>query len=203
MTELTFLNAVAGYSYESYKVLVLKMAEEGLTSGEQTEEHIAATQINAQRMKRIDKQCVVQPELEALLKTVSKKMKWIVITEAWCGDSAQCIPVLAKIADASSYIELNLIFRDENPECMDAFLTNGSRSIPKLICLNETGEEIVGTWGPRPEAIRLQIEEYKKNNPQVTHDEFVKNLHLWYARDKTNAIQMDFVRLLGEWLSAK
>lgn len=73
MTELTFLNTVAGYSYESYKVLVLKMAEEGLTSGKQTEEHIAATQINAQRMKRIDKQCVVQPELEALLKTVSKK----------------------------------------------------------------------------------------------------------------------------------
>lgn len=203
MTELTQLNTVAGYSYGSYKILVLKMAEEGRTSGEQTKEHISATQINAQRMKRIDKQCIVQSDLLDLLKASTKKMKWIVISEAWCGDSAQCIPVLAKIADASLYIELNLIFRDENPECMDAFLTNGSRSIPKLICLNETGEEIIGTWGPRPEEIRLMVENYKKNNPDVSHDEFVKNLHLWYARDKTNAIQRDFMRLLREWNSAK
>lgn len=203
MTELTQLNTVAGYSYESYKVLVLKMAEEGLTSGEQTEEHITATQINAQRMKRIDKQCVLQPELEELLKEGTKRMKWIVITESWCGDSAQCIPVLSKIADSSPFIELNLIFRDENPECMDAFLTNGSRSIPKLICLNETGEEIMSTWGPRPEEIRLMVQDYKKNNPDVSHDEFVKNLHLWYARDKTHAIQKDFMHLLREWSKAK
>lgn len=203
MTELITTKIGTTYNYDTYKALVLKQAEESATSGEQTKEHIEATAINAQRIKRIDKQCELIPALLEELKKITQKMQWVLITESWCGDGAQCIPVIAKIAQASPYITLKLIFRDENPEFMDGFLTNGSRSIPKLVCMNGEENEIIGTWGPRPSAIQAMVVEYKKNNPGVTHEEFVKNLHLWYARDKTKALQDDFVSLLKEWKIAK
>jgi hypothetical protein len=51
-------------------------------------------------------------------------------------------------------------------------------------------------WGPRPKAIQEMVSAYKQEFPNATHDEFVQQLHLWYARDKTNAIQNEFKELL-------
>ena len=52
-------NITQSYSYEEYKKMVIKYADEYTTSGEHLEERSAATLINAQRMKRIDKQCII------------------------------------------------------------------------------------------------------------------------------------------------
>lgn len=186
-------------SYPEYRDLVIQLAAEGKTSGEQNDEHIKATVINAQRMKRIDKQCELKPQLTELAAMVTDQYTWFVITEAWCGDSAQNTPVIAKIAEASPNINLRLLFRDQHPEIIDRFLTNGSRSIPKLICVNEITQALVGTWGPRPALIQDHVTEYKLLNPDSTKDEFNKNLHLWYARDKTIALQDEFLSLFSEW----
>lgn len=184
------------FSYTNYKELVLSYADNKACSGEHTQEHIDATTINAQRMKRIDKQCVISNELTTIINSISKPYTWLLITESWCGDGAQCIPVVAKMAELSSNIKLDIIFRDENLEIMDSFLTNGSRAIPKLIFIQN--EQVVRSWGPRPKAIQAMVTEYKKQNPDATHDEFVNNLHLWYARDKTTAIQNEFSEILTQ-----
>ncbi len=191
------------YNYQSYKTLMLEMAHSCETTGIRTDEHIAATLINAQRIKRIDKQCVLTEELKAVLNNVSNKMVWTVIVESWCGDGAQCIPVIGKMAEYCSNIELRFVFRDENLELMDSFLTNGSRSIPILICNDASTNNFIGKWGPRPQKIQLMVMEYKKENPQVSHNEFVEQLHLWYARDRTNSIQSDFLSLIPLWTKAK
>lgn len=185
------------YSYNEYRDLVLSFAEHRITSGEQTPEHIDATVINAQRMKRIDKQCVINDELKRVIQSLTKRYTWLLLTEAWCGDSAQNIPVMAKMAEINSNIHLKVIFRDENPQIMDAFLTNGSRAIPKLIFIGN--EQVIGSWGPRPRAIQEMVLNFKQAFPEATHDEFVTNLHLWYARDKTQAIQQEFTELLKHY----
>lgn len=187
------------YNYSAYKDLLLNWAENKETSGEQTAEHIEATHMNAHRMKRIDKQVELCEDLKIVLSGMNKKLNWLLITEAWCGDSAQSTSVLAKMATYKNHIDLKLIFRDENPDFMNAFLTNGNKAIPKLICFDEENKKLIGTWGPRPAAIQKMAIEYKKNNPGVSHEEFVTNLHLWYARDKTNALQQEFILLLREW----
>ena len=189
-------------SYSAFKDLLVNWAKNKETSGEQTADHIEATHINAQRLKRIDKQVELCDDLKIVLSGMNKKLNWVLITESWCGDSAQCTPVLAKIAEYHNNINLKLIFRDENPDYMDAFLTNGNRAIPKLICLTADNDQVIGLWGPRPEAIQRMAIEYKKNNPDVSHEEFVTNLHLWYARDKTNAVQQEFILLLRKWNAA-
>ena len=191
-------NITQSYNYEEYKKMVIKYAEEFKTSGDQSEERIAATFINAQRIKRIDKQCIINSELHPLVAEIKKKQRWVVITESWCGDSAQCIPVIAKIAELNKNVKLEIIFRDDHLDVIDSFLTNGSRSIPKLICIDEQTESINFIWGPRPKAIQDRVSELKKNSPEITHDELVKNIHLWYAQDKTKSIQSEFIELLNK-----
>ena len=184
------------YKYETYKEIVFRLADEGKNSGTIDEERIAATLINKQRIKRIDKQCVLQDELAQLIAAIKTKLTWFVLTESWCGDGAQCIPVLAKMAAVNPNIEMHLLFRDEHPAIMDAYLTNGSRSIPKLIIVDQASGKELQQWGPRPKAIQEMVSAYKQEFPNATHDEFVQQLHLWYARDKTNAIQNEFKELL-------
>ena len=60
-------------------------------------------------------------------------MIWLIITEGWCGDAAQCIPTIEKIAAESKNIETHYVLRDENLDLIDEYLTNNARSIPKLI----------------------------------------------------------------------
>lgn len=188
------------YSYTEYKELVISYAENGKTSGlEQLPERIEATKINAQRMKRIGKQIELSDKLKEVVGNLNEKWTWIILAESWCGDGAQNIPVIAKIAECSSNIELKILLRDENPEVMDAYLTNGSRSIPKLIFINSETKEEIGVWGPRPTAIQEMVKEYKIQFPQNSHDEFVKSLHLWYAKDKGESLQDELEKLISEW----
>jgi len=191
-------NITRSYNYADYKNLIIKFAEEQTTSGEQLPERIAATLMNAQRIKRIDKQCIINYNLHTIISQINKKLKWIVITESWCGDGAQCIPVIAKMAELNENIKLEFVFRDEYPDLIDCFLTNGSRSIPKLICIDEQIDAINFIWGPRPKAIQDKVSELKASNQEITHDELVKNIHLWYAQDKTKSIQSEFIELLNK-----
>jgi hypothetical protein len=96
-------------------------------------------------------------------------------------------------------ISLEIILRDENPEIMNQFLTNGNRSIPILICYSESQNRILGHWGPRPTLIHKWNTDYKKNHPSYNPDDFNKELHLKYSKDKGEAINQDMVKCIQEW----
>lgn len=188
------------YNYNEYKHLVEDCVEKNKTTGsEQLPERIDATKLNATRIKRIDKQITLLPALIEILNKLHKKLTWVVLTEAWCGDGAQNIPVISKIAEYTPNIELKILLRDDNLSLMDKYLTNGSRSVPKLICFDAATEKELGTWGARPTKIQNMVKDYKAANPDVSHDEFVKNLHLWYAKDKGESLQDDFIQLIKSW----
>lgn len=182
------------FDYSEFKALVEECARLNMTTGESTPERIEATRLNAHRMARVEKTLVIRPELSDLIRQIHRRTKWIVLAEAWCGDGAQTIPVIAKLAELNPLIELNIVLRDENPELMNEHMTNGTRSVPKLISIDcQTGKE-TGTWGPRPERIAQMGVQLKQQQPGISHDEFVKNLHLWYGRDRNAAIQEDFIK---------
>ncbi len=187
------------YSYDEYKELIFLLAENQSCTGMETEERINATLINSQRIKRIDKQCILKDELQSEILKIKKRWKWLVIIESWCGDGAQNIGVIAKMAALTPNIELKLILRDENLHIMNLYLTNGSMSVPKLICFNKDKKEEIGYWGPRPKEIQKKVSGYKIEHPYATHEDFVSNLHLWYARDKTEAMQTEFINIIKHW----
>ena len=188
------------FDYETFKALVNANASIGETSGgEKTSERVEATKINAVRMNRIDKQITLQENTVKTLSKIRAQWTWTIIAETWCGDGAQTIPIIAQMAAQNPNITLQIILRDENPEVMNAYLTNGSRSIPKLICTDTKTKQELGTWGPRPTQIQEQARLFKEENPMAPHEEFVKNLHLVYARDKGESVQLEFTQLIEKW----
>src|SRR6185436_12705370 len=53
----------------------------------------------------------------------------LVLTEDWCGDAVNTLPVLAAISNRARNLDLRILSRDANLELMDAHLTGRSRSI--------------------------------------------------------------------------
>ncbi|MEY3592339.1 MAG: hypothetical protein RLZZ38_1315 [Bacteroidota bacterium] len=154
MTAINSSVLAQAMSYGSYMTLTEQLVEEGRTSGpNQSEPYVYYTKLNFQRMKRLNKTIEVPARIIELLKEKAANWTWVIITEPWCGDAAQCVPVLEKIAQTNSFVKTAYLLRDEHPEVMDAYLTNGGRAIPKLICLDQDGKEVF-TWGPRPAVIQ-------------------------------------------------
>jgi Thioredoxin len=185
-------------SYAEYRhMLDSLMAERKTTGSNQSEEMVHYAEVNLQRMRRLDKTTVLQPELADLLAGLKRRYIWLVITEGWCGDAAQNIPLLHLMAEASGgHIQLRLVLRDEHPDLMDRYLTGTSRSIPKLICLDADTLEEAGVWGPRPATAHAMVVEAMAAG--VDHHIFAEDVHRWYAQDKTRSAQEEFITLIRQ-----
>lgn len=171
------------------------VAENRTTGPDQSETMLKYTVLNWTRMQRLNKTLELQDDVVEAVSKVSERFVILAITEAWCGDAAQNLPAIAKIAELNPNIEFKLILRDEHPEIMDAYLTNGNRSIPKVIILKGDALNEVGVWGPKPaEAMKLLAE--FKANPSMPRDEFYKQLHTWYAKNKSVDVQYEILNLL-------
>ena len=183
------------YTFESYKELVNNLVSEGKTSGvDQRADLIHYTELNAKRMKRIEKTTILQTDLKAAISRVHAPITWVLLSEAWCGDAAQIVPVLGLIAAESTHIDLKIILRDEHLDIMDQFLTNGGRSIPKLICLDQQ-EQVQFVWGPRPATIQQVVNDTKAEGI-TDHAILVERLQQAYNQDRTQSIQSELQRIL-------
>ncbi|MFM7586215.1 MAG: thioredoxin family protein [Bacteroidota bacterium] len=153
---------------------------------------LAYYDINKQRVKRLRK--TIQPvDMSAF--DFKNTRYWLVISEFWCGDAAQITPVIESITNASEgALETRVVFRDEHPELIDAFLTNGSRSVPKIIQLNDQFE-VLGSWGPRPKAAQDLVVQLK-SNPE-TAGNYSEWLHKWYADDHQKSTQKELLAFLA------
>lgn len=184
-------------SFDAYFELSQNHATEGKTSGEtQSDSLIEYTRLNAHRMKRISKTTKISEELAAQMSGLTSTQTWLVFSETWCGDAAQNLPVISKIAELSDLVELKVIFRDEHPALMDRFLTNGGRSIPKLVAVSEH-DEVLFTWGPRPSTAQEMVMDWKSSpEPRKPYAEFVVELQKWYTQDKSASLQKEFFELV-------
>lgn len=184
-------------NYSEYMQWTKELVDEKKTSGhKQTEELVDFTALNLKRMERLDKTIELNKELKEKLAELPEKQTWYVLGEVWCGDSAQNVPLLGKMAEASNgKVDLYFIGRDDNPEWMDSHSTMGTRSIPKLIAFNEKGEELFN-WGPRPAPAQEILYKWKAEPRGRSKDDFETELHTWYAKDRTQTLQKEFVELL-------
>lgn len=189
-----------GISYTAYVELINRLvAEENTTGVEQIKQRIDFTKLNASRMRRLDKTLVIPEQAKQVFRDMKEKQTWLVLIESWCADGAQTIPVLNKIAKEVPAIDLKVLLRDDNPEFMDLFLTNETRSIPKLIIADNDGN-VLNTWGPRSKAATNMVMAYKKENKKID-DSFKKNLQVWYNKNKGEAIVEDLVNIIEDSLT--
>ncbi|ALM09318.1 thioredoxin [Sediminicola sp. YIK13] len=184
-------------SYSEYRLLMDQLVlRSGTTGLEQTQMYIDYTKLNQQRMKRLDKMLKLPEEIKVKIGKSSLKMTWLVLSESWCGDAAQTIPVINKLAVSNPNISLKIIQRDEHMELMQHFLTQGSRSIPKLLAIDSISNDILWTWGPRPSKAAQLAHEYKKEHGELT-PQFKEELQVWYNKDKGKNTMSDLLHLLS------
>lgn len=185
-------------SYSEYREMVSDLVEnESTTGAELTEAMVNYTLLNDRRMRRWDKTIKVSEEVISKVKNRRKKVTWLVLTESWCGDAAHVMPVMNKIAELNDNIDLKVVLRDENEELMNEFLTNGGKSIPKLIAIdNETGN-VIHAYGPRPSAATDLVNAYKAKHGALT-PEFKEDLQRWYNKDKGQTAIQDLLELLDK-----
>ena len=182
--------------YVDYRLMVSNLALEGKSTGSiESQELSDYTRLNDQRMKRLDKTIKIDADSEAKIKGVDKKTTWLVLTESWCGDAAQTLPVMNKIADLNENFSLRLVLRDENLELMEQFLSNGAMAIPKLISIDDTTGKVIGEWGSRPSIAAKMVQDYKSKYGKLT-PEFKQDLQLWYNKDKGQNTVADLLSLL-------
>ena len=184
-----------GFTYEGYR----KSIEDALAAPP-TDEHAQKMHPyiakNARLMNGYDQTSVVSENVKIALKA-APATTWLVITEGWCGDAAFNIPTMAAIEKQfPEKIKLRFFLRDSNLELIDANLTDGGRSIPKLVVLNDEWAD-VGNWGPRPEGLQILMKEWKSAGLELK--ELIPKVHAWYDTDATLSLQQELVAMIKSY----
>jgi hypothetical protein len=184
------------YTYQAYRQLVDELLAQGKTTGpEQSEELTAYTDLNVKRMERLDKTVQVQPALAAAAASLQGHYLWLIITEGWCGDAAQLVPIMEAVAQASAgHLTTRYVLRDEHPELMQNYLTGGGKAIPKLLVVNPDTLVEITHWGPRPAPAQTLLHKLKAEG--ATHEEYAREIHTWYAHDRTQTTQTELLALV-------
>ncbi|MEO6589423.1 MAG: thioredoxin family protein [Pyrinomonadaceae bacterium] len=186
-------------TFAEYIKLVDDLLLDGKTTGTvQSDAMFYYGKLNRQRMHRLEKTVNLDESLKEKAHALDVKWIWLIITEGWCGDAAQNIPIIEKIAAENEQIETRYVLRDENLELMDRYLTNNARSIPKLICLDAETLEEIGSWGPRPQIAMKYFLEMRASG-ELEKPQMMENMQRWYLQDKEKSIQTEFSVLLDEW----
>jgi hypothetical protein len=187
----------ASISFDAYMQQMVNLVAEQKTSGPlQTESLVHYTKLNLKRMQRLNRTVKISDETLETVNAIPFKTRWVIISEAWCGDAAQNLPFIAALAAKAQNATLEIVFRDEHPEFMDLYLTNGSRSIPKLVIYNAKNLKELAVWGPRPASVQVLVDEYKNTvGEKLPFDQFATTIHAWYTANKNAALESEILNI--------
>lgn len=150
--------------------------------------------LNRSRQKRWLKTAKINEELTNTIKNIDEKQTWYLITEPWCGDAAHNAPFIYMMSELNPKITLKVVWRDTEPFMIDDYLTNGGKSIPKLVIRDEN-EKDLHVWGPRPEECQTLFQKLKEENADFEQQKI--ELQNWYNNDKGVSIQKEFLDILS------
>lgn len=157
------------------------------------EDYFNYTKLNWSRMNRWLKKGQILPQVKEKIQSITEKQEWIVITEPWCGDASHVVPFIHMLAELNPLIHLDYELRDSEPHRIQNYLTNGGKSIPKLVIKNAAGEDLA-TWGPRPADCQELYKELHENN--APFEEVKIKLQNWYNEHQGVEIQEEIAALL-------
>ena len=184
------------YTYPEFRALLGRLAAEHRTTGpDQTPGLVRYTDQNQAHLDR-GAALPLLPALVARLRGLPRPEHWLLLGEAWCGDTAHTLPVLAHLADQSQgRVHLHVVLRSEHPGLMADYQTNGKNSIPKLIRRDAGTGADLGTWGPRPAAAQV-LSQLLHGDASLPTSQIVKGMNEWYAADAGLGVQQELLAAL-------
>lgn len=189
----------SGLTYSEYKKLIQDLFEQNKSTGENhSDGYLEYTRLNLRRMNRLEKGPELLSSVKEAMRNIEQPMYWLTLTEGWCGDAAQIIPVQERMTQISGLVTTRYVLRDQHPDLMDLFLTDGGRAIPVIIGIAPRSGEILGSWGPRPKAAQEILYAWKELGDQP-YSVFSEQVHSWYAKNKTVDTQLEFAEAVLGW----
>jgi thiol-disulfide isomerase/thioredoxin len=187
------------HPYIEYRKLVADLLRgEKSTGNEQSPELTLYSGLNETRMNLLEKTMKISDDISQKLKSLKNQYIWLVISEGWCGDSAQLLPIFDAMAkESDGKVDLKIVLRDENQELMNLFLTNKTKAIPKLIVINRETGGAIAHWGPRPQGASDLIDTYKKEHGAIDQTAETE-LQMWYLHDKGESAQNEISGMMLE-----
>ncbi len=182
-------------NFNAYYKYIQDLYAEGKTTGEnQSVAMLNYTKLSLTRLKRGLKTYKISPKLVEAAKQHPSK-NWMLISEAWCGDAGNIIPIIALLAEQVPGVTLKVMLRDQHPSIMKNYLTNGGKSIPIFVLFDANYNELK-RWGPRPTPAQNMVMEHKAN-PTLSYEDFSVALQKWYVADKTETLQQELIALFS------
>lgn len=193
----------AGISYPEYKKLIRLLASGSVVPEVQYPPYLQKyVPINVRRMDRWEKRSHTIHRSGDRTSAIGSSFRILVLTEGWCGDAAHVLPVAEKVIQSWEGLDVRYLFRDQHPELMQAFLTFGSRSIPKYILFRKADGQVIEAWGPRPSVLQTwTMNERRKVNFDT--DAISVYQQSWYNKDKGKAIMEELDAWLQKALSSE
>jgi len=183
-----------GMDYETYRTEIQRLFEaDQTTNNDNKDSMLHYTHLNIQRMNKWDKIAKLSTESLEHMQAIKTPEIWIALTEGWCGDAAHALPIIHKLSEESDLVEVKYVLRDQHTELMDQHLTNGGRSIPKIIRIDANTGSTIGSWGPRPKDMQQAILDNKASKDPIPYKELSLQNQKWYAKDKGKTIQREFL----------
>jgi hypothetical protein len=159
------------------------------------EDMLASAEKNADLWAAVWRRAAVPEEYLRRVAAVGGAWHLLVLSEDWCGDAVNTVPVVAKLAVLAPTLDLRVLARDENLDLMDAHLTGSSRSIPVVILLDGEFRER-GWWGPRPAALQEWV--LGPAGQALEKEARYREMRVWYARDAGRSTLEAVVRLIED-----
>lgn len=156
------------------------------------EEYLASVEKNRELWHAVHERVRLPEQLVEEARAVPGTWHLVALSEDWCGDAVNTLPVVARLAEAAGW-DLRVLGRDANPDLMSAHLTNGrSRSIPVVIVYDDALRE-VGWWGPRPEELQAWV---MSEGLAMPSPERYKVTRRWYARDRGRTVLRELLDIV-------
>lgn len=165
-------------TYEEYLKRAKRSAEMPETQVEK--DYHEYYKLGVQRMQRMGKTYIPDPEQLKTLARKNFKGKILIISEAWCGDASAAIPVITRFFENN---EIRITYRDQEPSLINDFLTKGSKSIPVVLFLDDD-YKVIAHWGPRPKFGLSLFIKHKKDPQNYNDEQFHNDMQVYYARNK-------------------
>lgn len=157
----------------------------------------------------------------AIFGRLSERLRVLVMTEAWCGDSLMNLPVLARIVDAAPALDLRVVARSDVPELASYYAKRGVTHIPVFAFLNSTFAE-AALWEERPQAAHRRLDAWMSAHPEIQQmlsnpslsagereqkmaaafPHLLEEMERWYAEELAAATAAEIKVLLAPWLPA-
>lgn len=183
------------FSYVAFRTHVTDALQNDPGKLKLTDDYLPYAELNETRLNRLDKTLQVEPEVALVMENLKQDYIWLVISESWCGDAAQSVPMLNKMAAITDKVDLRIVFRDQHLTLMDQYLTHGGRAIPKLLIVSKDTLEVVAHWGPRPTDVVQLVHDYKAEHGKFDEEGIIL-LNKWYTKNKGQQVQQEVATLM-------